>query len=123
MVNKAAKQVLCLAFSNGRTHDYKLFKNSLTKMHSGITMELDSGYSGVTTIHKNSKLPKKKSKMNPLTKSDKLENKELSVSRVVVENVIGRLKTFRILAERYRNRRKRFALRWNLIAAIYNFEL
>ncbi|MGH9945501.1 MAG: IS5/IS1182 family transposase, partial [Pyrinomonadaceae bacterium] len=27
------------------------------------------------------------------------------------------------LAERYRNRRKRFSLRFNLIAGIYNFEL
>jgi hypothetical protein len=33
------------------------------------------------------------------------------------------LKIFRILAERYRNRRKRFGLRFNLIAAIINFEL
>jgi hypothetical protein len=30
---------------------------------------------------------------------------------------------FRILGERYRNRRKRFGLRFNLIAAIINFEL
>ena len=33
------------------------------------------------------------------------------------------LKIFRILSERYRNRRKRFGLRFNLIAAIYNMEL
>ncbi|RYY79124.1 MAG: IS5/IS1182 family transposase, partial [Moraxellaceae bacterium] len=30
---------------------------------------------------------------------------------------------FKILAERYRNRRKRMGLRFNLIAAIYNIEL
>jgi hypothetical protein len=36
---------------------------------------------------------------------------------------IRRLKIFRILSERYRNRRKRFALRFNLIAAIHNLEL
>ncbi|MDR2437472.1 MAG: IS5/IS1182 family transposase, partial [Endomicrobium sp.] len=28
-----------------------------------------------------------------------------------------------IISHRYRNRRKRFGLRFNLIAAIYNFEL
>jgi hypothetical protein len=28
-----------------------------------------------------------------------------------------------IVSERYRNRRKRFGLRFNLIAGIYNFEL
>ncbi|HLG33306.1 MAG TPA: IS5/IS1182 family transposase, partial [Bacteroidia bacterium] len=37
--------------------------------------------------------------------------------------VIRRVKIFRIVAERYRNRRKRFSLRMNLIAGIYNFEL
>ncbi len=30
------------------------------------------------------------------------------------------LKVFRILAQPYRNRRRRFGLRFNLIAALYN---
>ena len=46
----------------------------------------------------------------------------LSKERSVVEHVIRSLKIFRILAERYRNRRKRFGLRFNLIAALYNHE-
>ena len=37
--------------------------------------------------------------------------------------MIGSLKRFRILGDRYRNRRKRFGLRFNLIAGIYNFEV
>jgi hypothetical protein len=41
----------------------------------------------------------------------------------LVENVLGRLKVFRILCSRYRNRRRRFGLRFNLIAGLYNFEL
>ena len=47
----------------------------------------------------------------------------ISSERVVNENVIGMIKRFKIVADRYRNRRKRFALRFNLIAGIYNFEL
>lgn len=43
--------------------------------------------------------------------------------RVAAEQVNRRLKIFRILAERNRNRRRRFGLRFNLIAAILNFEL
>ena len=43
--------------------------------------------------------------------------------RIVVENVIRYLKIFWIVAERYRNRRRRFGLRFNLIAGLYNFEL
>lgn len=40
-----------------------------------------------------------------------------------MEHVIRKLKVFKIVAETYRNRRKRFGLRINLIAAIYNLEL
>jgi len=42
--------------------------------------------------------------------------------RVVNEHVIGALKRFKIIADKYRNRRKRFGLRFNLIAGIYNLE-
>ena len=38
----------------------------------------------------------------------------------MVEHIIRSVEIFRILAERYRNRRKRFGLRFNLIAALYN---
>jgi hypothetical protein len=64
----------------------------------------------------------KKSKLHPLTKEQKQENRQLSRERFLVEHVIRRLKIFRILAERYRNRRKRFGLRFNLIAALCNFD-
>lgn len=43
----------------------------------------------------------------------------LDTSRMAV---IRNLKIFRILFERYRNRRRRFGLRFSLIAAIYDFE-
>jgi len=42
--------------------------------------------------------------------------------RVMAGHVIRSLKIFRILAERYRNRRKRFAIRFNLIAGLHNYE-
>ena len=51
------------------------------------------------------------------------KNREISSERVANENVIGSLKRFKIVSDRYRNRRKRFGLRFNLIAGIYNFEL
>ena len=83
----------------------------------------DTGYQGLQKIHSNSELPKKKSKKMPLTKGDKKANRELSSQRVLNENVIGMLKRFKIVADKYRNRRKRFGLRFNLIAGIYNYEL
>jgi hypothetical protein len=74
-------------------------------------------------IHLNTFMPKKKSKKNPLTAEDKLQNRELSSQRVLNEHVIGKLKRFKILSDKYRNRRKRFGLRLNLISGIYNYEL
>ena len=58
-----------------------------------------------------------------LTTEEKSFNHALSSRRVVIEPVIGFLKRFRIISDRYRNRRKRFGLRFNLIAAIHNYEL
>jgi len=83
----------------------------------------DTGYQGIKKIHSNSELPKKKTKRNPLTKEDKKKNQALASERVVNENVIGMIKRFKIVSDKYRNRRKRFALRFNLISAIYNMEL
>ncbi len=78
---------------------------------------------GIKKIHNNTLIPKKKSKLNPLSHEDKKDNKIFASKRIFVEHVIGVLKQFRILSEVYRNRRKRFGLRFNLIAGIYNFEL
>jgi hypothetical protein len=65
-------------------------------------------------------IPKKRSKKNPLTTDDKVRNKAISSERVTIENIIREIKIFRIIAEKYRNRRKKYGLRFNLIAAIYN---
>jgi hypothetical protein len=83
----------------------------------------DSGYLGIKRYQKTSIVPKKRSKKRPLTKEEKQDNRHISSQRVLNENVIGRIKRFKILSDRYRNRRKRFGLRFNLIAAIYNLEL
>lgn len=74
-------------------------------------------------IHPNSQTPVKKSKLHPLSQEQKANNRKLSRKRILIENIIRKLKIFRILSERYRNRRKRFGLRFNLIAAICNMEL
>ena len=92
-------------------------------MHPAIDVLTDTGYQGLKKLHGKTQMPKKKSKRNPLTKEDKRTNRQISKERVVNENIIGRLKRFKIIADRYRNRRKRFALRFNLIAGIYNLEL
>ena len=86
-------------------------------------MLTDSGYLGLQKLHNNTSMPKKKSKKKPLTVMEKQSNRQLSSQRVLNEHVISTVKRFKILADRYRNRRKRFGLRFNLIAGVCNFEL
>lgn len=122
-MDKKSQKIICTAFCNGKRHDFRLFKESKTRIHPGTDVLTDTGYQGIQKIHAKSRLPKKKTKKNPLTKEDKRNNRQLASERVLNENVIGVIKRFKIIADRYRNRRKRFALRFNLIAGIYNFEL
>jgi hypothetical protein len=58
-----------------------------------------------------------------LLNEDKKSNQDLAKVRVVGEHINRKLKVFKILSDRYRNRRKRFGLRFNLIAGLYKYEL
>jgi hypothetical protein len=122
-VDKKTRKVICTAFANGKRHDFRLYKESKSWILPSIKAITDTGYQGLQKLHGNSELPKKKSKKNPLTKQDRQNNQRLASERVANENVIGMLKRFKIISDKYRNRRKRFGLRFNLIAAIYNWEL
>jgi IS5 family transposase len=116
-------KIICLAHERGKTHDFKLFKNSDVKFHKLLKVLADKGYQGIAKIHELSETPIKKPRGGKLTKEQKKYNRQLNQLRVVVEHVNRRLKIFKILSYRYRNRHRRFGLRANLIAGIYNYEL
>lgn len=101
-------------------HDFRLFQESRVALPPQSECLAGSGYLGLKKRHDNSRLPSKKSKWHPLTEEQKAANRQLSRERFVIEHIIRSVKIFRILAERYRDRRKRFGLRFNLIAALYN---
>jgi predicted protein tyrosine phosphatase len=124
VVDKATAKIICAHITTrGRVHDRKLFTCSGVRLRQETKAVMDWGFQGVQTEHATTALPTKNTKLHPLTKEQKQVNRALSRQRILVENVIGSLKRFRILAERYRNRRNRFGLRFNLVAAIYNMEL
>lgn len=116
-------KIICLAHEKGKTHDFRLFKSSNVRFHKLLKVIADKGYQGIAKIHKLSKTPVKKPRGGKLTKEQKQYNRQLNRLRVVVEHVNRRLKIFNILSYRYRNRHRRFGLRANLIAGIYNYEL
>jgi len=123
IVCKKSRKVICVIFCNGKKHDFKLFTEAEMRIWEETLVETDTGFIGIKKLHTNSCLPHKKPKGGQLTKEQKRENHAISSSRVSNEHAIGFIKRFRIVSERYRNRRKRFGLRFNLIAGICNFEL
>lgn len=123
IADQQSRQILSTAFGSGRQHDFALFRASGTRLSPTLENLADSGYQGISKLHAHSRTPQKTSKHHPLTQAEKAANRSLAQARRVVEHILGKLKVFRILVERYRNRRRRFGLRFNLIASLYNYEL
>ena len=125
-----------MATGKGAEHDSHLLRRSRSRVLPGTKRLADLGYVGmdkdlVAGKRVRSKgedvLPHKRDCRRGLSKAErelsaeqKQANREQARARIVIEHVNRQLKVFRILSERYRNRRKRFGLRLNLLSAIYN---
>ena len=122
VVDKATKQIICVFCAPGKVHDKRVFEKSRVRPHPLSLLLVDTGYIGVAKSHKFTMIPIRGSKYYKVTGADKEYNRKVASLRVGSEHAIGFLKRFSVLSQRYRNRRKRFALRFNLIAGICNFE-
>jgi len=116
-------QFLAVATGKGRMHDLSLFKHTKVHFCHVLLCLADKGYQGIARVHTNSVTPQKKPPRQRLSDADQQSNRALARLRVKVEHGIRRLKRFRILGERYRNRRRHFSRRVLLLAGIINFEL
>ena len=65
---------------------------------------VNSGYQGIDELHSQVEFPYEATKTKTLNKEEKAYNRALSRVRVKVDHILGQLKVFRILADRYRNR-------------------
>lgn len=111
----------------GSVHDKKIMdeEETLTKIPKYVCQRLDSGYQGVKQLNplKYIVLPFKKQKGKELSEQEKELNHAHSKRRVIVENVISRVKKFRILAGVYRGCRESLNQVFRNVAAIINFKL
>ena len=100
-----------------------MFKRSDIYLLERIILLADKGFQGIVELHKNSLTPHKKSKKRPLTPEQKRFNSSLSKDRIAIEHVNRRIKRFKILQHRYRNKQRKHLLRISLLCGIYNYEL
>ena len=64
--------------------------------------------------------PTRRPPKGPLTARQKAGNRRVSRRRIVVEHGIGKMKVWRIAAERYRNPRRRHTLIMKNVAGLHN---
>jgi len=116
--------ILFIEQAAGSVHDFTLYKSSVgSAVSPDVKMKADSGYQGIADYHANSEVPFKKSKNRPLTAEEKAFNRRLSRERIAIEHVNRQIKVFKMMSERYRNRRRRHKIRMTLICAIRNNEI
>jgi len=88
-----------------------------------ILLVADKGFQGICGLHAFSLTPFKKSRKGELTPEQKAFNSNLSKYRITIEHINRRIKRFKMLQYRYRNKQRKHLLRISLICGIHNFEL
>jgi hypothetical protein len=118
----------------GSRHDYALFKWRHPRLPDGVRLGVDLGYDGIQSDYPvfNALVPFKRRspgrgkrgvKAMELTGEQKAFNQKLSGERVVVEHTISRLKKFRIMADRFRNRLKYYDAVTNMTCGLVNLRI
>jgi len=110
-------------FFHGNAHDMTMFKSSVAVNPTTLILA-DSGYRGIQRVHANSKFPLRHKEDKAKMPDDERHkyNKSISSPRMKIEHIVGRVKRFKIVAERYRNKMRKFGLRFNLVSGIVNYE-
>lgn len=104
----------------GRVHDLEVRRRG-PPLPKDAHVYVDSAYQGLQEDHAALEIPYKKTRARPLSRDERDYNHALSRFRVRVEHCIARLKSFRILAERYRYPRKTYGVKISIVAGVLNF--
>lgn len=119
--NPKLNQIVSIQIDRERVHDLSVARKHVKELYIYRCIMGDLAYKGFKEIKTKLFIPIKKPRKIELTTDAKKINKEISRRRIGIEHINSRLKCFRILSKRYRNRRKRFGLRVNLIAGLINW--
>ena len=99
----------------GRVHDKKVYDATRVVCPPGVKRTGDSGYAGAGL-----ETPAKRPRGGELTARQKAGNRRLSRRRIAAEHGIGKMKVWRIAAERYRNPVGRHPLIMKNVAGLHN---
>jgi len=123
IINGLTGEIICVEEEKGSVHDFEIFKQSGIHILDDILLVGDKGFQGICAIHSFSLIPFKKPRRGELMAEQKAFNSSIGKFRIFIEHVNRRIKRFKILQIRYRNKQREHLLRISLICGIYNHEL
>lgn len=108
----------------GSVHDLEHLRQSgvSTAIPPDIGVLGDAGYQGLSKVLPEHSVatPHKAKRNHPLTQAEKDINREFSSTRIIVENTLGELKHFRVLADRFRHTIERYDTAFRAVIALVN---
>lgn len=126
VITNTKKKILYLSpTKNGKVHDKRSIDktNIIPSIPSTVTIIADNGFHGLQHTHSNILMPKKRTKLKPLSQLDKEMNRLISSIRIGVEHAIGGMKRFGIAAHIFRGRMGQDDMCMNVSAGLYNLRL
>lgn len=85
------------------------------RIPKGVPKSGDSGYQGSDL-----QVPKKKPRSGQLSDEERRANRRLAKERIVAEHGIGKVKIWRIAADRYRHPPRRHTVMMKNVAGLHN---
>jgi hypothetical protein len=125
MVNNHGYVIHKTNHKRGCRHDYNIYKNNHPVTPKQVVNVFDLGYLGVEKDYPEqlSSLPQRKKRNLSQSREERYYNKIHSKKRIVIEHAICRLKKYRILADVFRNRLKKYNKVSDIVAGLINYRI
>jgi hypothetical protein len=125
MVNNHGLIIHKTNHKRGCRHDYNIYKNNHPVTPKQVVNVVDLGYLGIEKDFPEqlSSIPQRKKRNLDLSAEEMEYNKIHSKKRIVIEHAICRLKKYRILADVFRNRLKKYNKVSDIVAGLINYRI
>jgi hypothetical protein len=125
MVNTHGIIIHKVDHKKGCRHDYNIYKETRPITSKDVVNVFDLGYLGVEKDYPKqiSSLPNRKKRNQELSEEEKDYNKSHSKKRIVIEHTICRLKKYRILADVFRNKLRKYNKISDIVSGLVNYRI
>lgn len=109
----------------GCRHDYNIYKNNHPVTPKEVVNVFDLGYLGIEKDFPDqlSSIPNRKKRNLQLSDDHKEYNKSHSKRRIIIEHTICRLKKYRILADVFRNKMRKYNKVSDIVSGLVNYRI